>query len=474
MGPGTTRPRSLLLLAPSLVLALLGWAASPALAQAVGCGAVLTQDTTLTADLVDCPGDGLVIGADGITVDLGGHLVDGVVYATSPPVEQVAIDNRAGHDDVTVRNGTVQEFTGGVQLVRVDRNRVLDLRLSRLEAYGVRLEGGSANRFAGNTLERPGDLGVAVSGPARDNRIVGNLIDSAYVAGVALRTGSISGTVIDGNEIRNTVAAGDTAGIKVATGPGDVRGTLIRRNDLRFNTGGVEIGAAATDTAVEVNTLVDNAGTAVRTAGDRTVISANTIDSNWAGAFTDWGVLVDQPARATRVEANAIYRFAFAGIDDSGRGTVIARNLLDGQLDPETWVGILGGIIIRPEARRARVHANLVRRVAGAGFEGGGIVSIRGDDVAVTANAVTDSRSPDTDGIRVEPTADRVLLKGNRASRHGDDGIDVDSPATTVTGNVANDNADLGIEAVAGVTDGGGNRASGNGNPAQCVGVVCA
>jgi hypothetical protein len=94
--------------------------------------------------------------------------------------------------------------------------------------------------------------------------------------------------------------------------------------------------------------------------------------------------------------------------------------------------------------------------------------------VAVTANAVTDSRSPDTDGIRVEPTADRVLLKGNRASRHGDDGIDVDSPATTVTGNVANDNADLGIEAVAGVTDGGGNRASGNGNPAQCVGVVCA
>jgi hypothetical protein len=42
-----------------------------------------------------------------------------------------------------------------------------------------------------------------------------------------------------------------------------------------------------------------------------------------------------------------------------------------------------------------------------------------------------------------------------------------------VTANVANDNADLGIEAVPGVKDGGGNQASGNGNPAQCVGVVC-
>jgi hypothetical protein len=32
---------------------------------------------------------------------------------------------------------------------------------------------------------------------------------------------------------------------------------------------------------------------------------------------------------------------------------------------------------------------------------------------------------------------------------------------------------DLGIEAVAGVLDGGGNRALGNGNPLQCLKVVC-
>ena len=77
------------------------------------------------------------------------------------------------------------------------------------------------------------------------------------------------------------------------------------------------------------------------------------------------------------------------------------------------------------------------------------------------------------DGIRVEPEAAGTLLKANVSSKNGDDGIDVDSPATTVTANVANDNDDLGIEAVEGVTDGGGNRASGNGNPAQCVGITC-
>jgi hypothetical protein len=35
------------------------------------------------------------------------------------------------------------------------------------------------------------------------------------------------------------------------------------------------------------------------------------------------------------------------------------------------------------------------------------------------------------------------------------------------------DNGDLGIEAVLGVIDGGGNRAHANGNPLQCVGVIC-
>jgi hypothetical protein len=54
-----------------------------------------------------------------------------------------------------------------------------------------------------------------------------------------------------------------------------------------------------------------------------------------------------------------------------------------------------------------------------------------------------------------------------------DDGIDVDSSATTLIGNHAVHNGDLGIEAVPGVTDGGGNHAAANGNPAQCTNVDC-
>jgi predicted transcriptional regulator len=61
----------------------------------------------------------------------------------------------------------------------------------------------------------------------------------------------------------------------------------------------------------------------------------------------------------------------------------------------------------------------------------------------------------------------------NVAIGAGDDGLDVDNAATTVTRNLAVHNGDLGIEAVPGVTDGGGNKANANGNPAQCTNVSC-
>ena len=52
--------------------ALLALSAGQAVASHVQCGDVITQDTTLDSDLIDCPGDGLVIVADNITLDLNG------------------------------------------------------------------------------------------------------------------------------------------------------------------------------------------------------------------------------------------------------------------------------------------------------------------------------------------------------------------------------------------------------------------
>src|SRR3712207_1691807 len=78
----------------------------PAAAAQPACGAEITRDTRLTADLRGCPDNGLVVARDGVTVDLAGHTIagDGAVREDCPDGDfcdgGVVV---AGHERVTVR-----------------------------------------------------------------------------------------------------------------------------------------------------------------------------------------------------------------------------------------------------------------------------------------------------------------------------------------------------------------------------------
>jgi hypothetical protein len=126
----------------ALLLALAGAAhaavfALPAQSRvaALSCGDSITQSVTLTADFGPCPGTGLVVGADKVTIDLNGHELSG----SSPPnTLTIGIDG-GSHAGVTVENGTVTGFTDGVRI------------------------GGARSRATGLSLDHLGDAGVLVS-----------------------------------------------------------------------------------------------------------------------------------------------------------------------------------------------------------------------------------------------------------------------------------------------------------------------
>ena len=72
-------------LAASFVALVLALALLPGDARArhLECGERVTEDVRLDSDLRDCRGVGLVIvAADGVTVDLGGHTIDGTGRGT--------------------------------------------------------------------------------------------------------------------------------------------------------------------------------------------------------------------------------------------------------------------------------------------------------------------------------------------------------------------------------------------------------
>ena len=334
----------LALLFAGLVLTI---ATSPAVAEHVQCGDVITQDTTLDSDLVDCPGDGIVIGASGVTLDLAGHLIDGTSAAGG-----AGVSNRAGHDGVTVTHGTIRDFGGSV-----------DLRGQ---------EGGEVSH-----LVTDGQIALSES---PDIRIERNVVGG----GIGLLT----------NSDRVLITRNDVAGGVIAQGFPPV-----------FGLGGFP---------------------------DDVIIDRNTVRPFMA-LFQAPNASVTRNRVLGSASDDAIAGIHIRG--SLGGGTLVDRNEVSGDT-----IGIL----------------------------------VSNTDALLRRNLVSDNA---TDGIQVVTTVPgfpgNALVDRNRSERNGDDGIDVDVTAATISKNFANFNGDFGIEAEPGVTDGRGNKAHGNGNPAQCLNVRC-
>jgi len=251
-----------------LVVSALGSvAALPAEAQPVTCGQTITADTTLEADL-NCGGEpALIIGAPGITLDLGGHRVHG----------RGAISNE-GHDDVTIQNGSVSnDEGGGVSLFGVsgnvvrnvsasglydgitlwdsDGNRIVDNRVTSVYLLvingsdanviarntaigfesGIRISDSAANRVARNISWTVDDPPMRLSS-ADGNLIRGNTLVSgdAYSAGLLQLAGADSNQILN-----NTIVTYRRPGTGIELG--DSSENLIRGNELTGTTMGVYI-----------------------------------------------------------------------------------------------------------------------------------------------------------------------------------------------------------------------------------------
>ena len=74
-------PATFASLAVVLALAVVGVVllsgSKAAAVQPLSCGDTITTDATLHHNLVNCPNNGILIGANGVTLDLNSHTIDG-------------------------------------------------------------------------------------------------------------------------------------------------------------------------------------------------------------------------------------------------------------------------------------------------------------------------------------------------------------------------------------------------------------
>lgn len=289
--------------------------AAPAAAQAAGpaCGATITSDTRLRADLVDCPADGLVIGADNVTLDLGRRTVDGTGAGVGIRL--------AGHRGVRIKGGTVREFGVGLALDDADGARVSTLTVTGVAGRGIDLANGSdGNDFTAirSTGNRTGFAVTASTGNRlRLSDLSGNAVTGVLVFGSAR-------TKVQGNRVV------DNAGNGIAFVEGST-GNEASANVIRGSVTSLWIDTS--DRNVFALNRVSGGGDGVLVAGNGNVVSGNAIDRSVGGCEGCFGYGIGVTAGAGNVvKANLVTRsagpldiFAAAGTVADGHGNRAAR-----------------------------------------------------------------------------------------------------------------------------------------------------
>lgn len=403
------------------------------------CGQVLVASTTLDSDLLACPGDGLVVGAHAITIDLNGHSVVGAGLGAG-------IRND-GFDGVTIRNGTVQGFDYGVLLnPGTAGNVVAALALTANQIAGVQLDGAAQSVLRDSTVELQSNDGVVLAGGATGNFVLGNTIGQTANRGIVVQ-GS-SGNVLESNVVttssdvgislegasgnrltKNTVSANGDAGIGLLLGSDS---NLVLENTLSLNQDAALLVSGSHENRIEQNTVRQNgdAGVVVSESND-SLILGNTISGSG-----DSGILLEL-SNSGVIRGNDV-RFNAGGIEaTSSNGNRIELNNASNTLG----IGI--------ELQDSLGNTVVLNTASGNGAQG----------IHVEAEA--------------ELTGDANLIDCNTTNGNQSDGIVVRTPAHTIRANIADLNDGWGIVADLGNIDGGANQASRNSEPAQCYQVSC-
>lgn len=264
----------------------------------VKCGTVITTSTTLTADVGPCVGGGLVVGADGITLDLGGFAVLGKPNRTGDGVG-IRVPGRTG---VTVRNGRVVDFDAGVAIEAGSANTLTRLLVKDNIGTtkrgdfgdGIAVSASSGNTITGNNVVHNGPFdGIGMFGASSSNLVEGNTVTDNSVGNAADDGIRVEGPGATGNTVRgNTVAGSGLDGIAVFSdqGTGNLNtGNLIEGNTVTANGfallgarpgDGIRTFLRADGTTVRSNQVHDNAGSGILIGSLSNSILSNTSTGN--------------------------------------------------------------------------------------------------------------------------------------------------------------------------------------------------
>jgi hypothetical protein len=315
-----------------LLAALVLMLPTPASADVVQCGEVITVDTRVENDLA-CPTPvALEIGANGVDLDLGGHTIAAVTFFDENGVIYEEGDGLVvpGYDDVSVSNGTLIGVDSLGNALAAPQAERLSLRRLSLNGYGaLGISGDGARIF--DVTARGAASGILSSGATIENLTTYSELD---VFGQAVEVTnsdfrSLTAFHVDGSSLRRNVLGGEWS----ISGNG---------NSIVHNRGGHWFLAAGEGNTVRGNSITD--GLRLGSGFSRNLVKDNVVTGD-VGFPEDDGIYVASGAANNVLVANSASGAADDGIDVEEPSTTLARNRAFGNADLgiEAVPGVIDG-----------------------------------------------------------------------------------------------------------------------------------
>jgi Right handed beta helix region len=232
------------------------------------CGQILYTNALLIDDLNCAAGPGVVVHVPGITIDLNGHVLKG--GGSAPGIVN------GGYDGVTVKNGTVRNFSIGADFSNGADNATVSNLVASGNGQGIYIAGASASIKSSNASGN-GQSGVEIVG------------DSASITSTSAAGNGLYGVWVQGNgaSIKSSRAPANAAvGFELKGGSTSVASSTASANgDVGLYVEGDSASVKSTKTSGNVN-----AGIVV--SGDAATLKGNRAEGNGfpGGASDDVGV----------------------------------------------------------------------------------------------------------------------------------------------------------------------------------------
>ena len=320
----------------------------------VTCGQMVTTKVTLTGDL-PCMGTGLIVGAAGVTIDLAGFTITG-----DGDMGDIGIDNSAGFEKLTVKDGTIEEFGVGIMIGNTAVKNTIDGVTVFGCSLGVDLNDSDGGKVKDSIFNGNSGGGLILREGATDNTIEKSTSVGNAVAGFEVR-GS-------GNTIKKTDITTNTTGVLLIGDGNEVSSCGIYRN------GGRGVDVTGSNNEVKKNTVIGNGleGIDVHTG------QGNAIERNTASGNGQLGIFVRANADGTVVSKNEV-----AG--NENQGIAVSADSDNVLVDGNTAIGNhVNGV--QTDNGSTTVKKNTANANGGFGISAGGAIDGGGNKAKANAD----------------------------------------------------------------------------------------